>query len=451
MLLEPVPAPDPARGLRRQAFARRPMTLSEPSALEAAQQALAGQRPVQAAALFERAIAEEPDSLPARMGRARCAMLAGDPALAVAHLEAAVRIEPGNAAVARSLGVALLAAGSLDAAAAALERARTLQPRDPMTRLHLGQLHERRGQPRAAAQAYYRALVSAQAQGLWLDRASTPPHLQRAVLQAMDLVDRERRAALDGVLQPLRERHGTAALGRVERCLQGHLKTLALQPLDEQQRPRFLYFPDLPATRYFERNLFPWIDALEAATVEVRAEAQAVLATEGALQPFLKFDSAEQVDQYLGRGDAPPSWDACFFWRDGVRNDAHHARCPRTSALLESLPLVRIREHAPEICFSVLAPGTHILPHTGVSNLRVVVHLPLIVPADCAIVVGGETHAWREGEAVVFDDTFVHEAWNRGPTRRVILLMDTWNPYLTEVEREALAALVGAIGDFNRE
>lgn len=427
------------------------MTSTELSPLDAAQQALAGQHPAQAAALFERAIAQDPLSLPARVGRARCAMLQGDPTLAVRHLEAAAQIEPDNGAVARSLGVALLAAGSLDAATGALERARALQPRDPMTRLHLGQVRERRGQPRAAAQAYYRALVAAQAQGLWLDRASTPPHLQRAVLQAMDLVDRERRAALDGVLQPLRERHGVTALARVERCLQGHLKTLALKPLDEQQRPRFLYFPDLPSTRYFKRSLFPWIDQLEAATADVRAEAQSILAADGALQPFLKFDSAEQVGQYLGGGDAPPSWDAYFFWRDGVRNDAHHARCPRTSALLESLPLVRIREHAPEICFSVLAPGTHILPHTGVSNLRVVVHLPLIVPADCAIVVGGEAHAWREGEVVVFDDTFVHEAWNRGPSRRVILLMDTWNPHLSEVERGALAELVGAIGDFNRD
>ena len=427
------------------------MTSTEPSLLDSAQQALAGQQPAQAAVLFERAIADDPQSLPARVGRARCAMLQGDPTLAVRHLEAAAGIDPDNAAVKRSLGVALLAAGSLDAAAAALERARALQPRDPMTRLHLGQLRERQGQPRAAAQAYYRALVAAQAQGLWLDRASTPPHLQRAVLQAMDLVDRERRATLDGVLAPLRERHGAAALARVARCLEGHLKTLALQPLDEQQRPRFLSFPDLPSTRYFERSLFPWIETLETATAAVRDEAQAVLSTEGALQPFLKFDSAEQVGQYLGGGDAPPAWDAFFFWRDGVRNDAHHARCPRTSALLESLPLVRIREHAPEICFSVLAPGTHILPHTGVSNLRVVVHLPLIVPADCAIVVGGESHAWREGEVVVFDDTFVHEAWNRGSSRRVILLMDTWNPHLSEVEREALAELVGAIGDFNRD
>lgn len=427
------------------------MASTTPSPLEAAQQAFAEQRYAQAATLFERALAEQPASIEARVGRARCAMLAGQPALAAGHLQAAAAADPGNAAVARSLGVALLAQDSLDAAAGEFERARALQPGDPLARLHLGQVRERQGRSRAAAQSYYRALVAAQARGQWLDRASTPPHLQRAVLQAMDLVDRERRSALDGVLAPLRERHGREALARVAHCLEVHLKAVAAKPLDEQQRPRFLFVPGLPSTRYFERALFPWIASLEAATEAVREEARAILDAEGALQPFLKFDSEEQVGQYLGRGDAPPAWDAYFFWRDGVRDGAHHAQCPRTSALLESLPLVRIREHAPEICFSVLAPGTLILPHTGVSNLRVVVHLPLIVPADCAIEVGGQVHAWREGEVVVFDDTFVHQAWNRGPSRRVILLMDTWNPHLDAVEREALAELVGAIGDFNRE
>ncbi|HET7923452.1 MAG TPA: aspartyl/asparaginyl beta-hydroxylase domain-containing protein, partial [Rhodanobacteraceae bacterium] len=48
-----------------------------------------------------------------------------------------------------------------------------------------------------------------------------------------------------------------------------------------------------------------------------------------------------------------------------------------------------------------------------------------------------------------FDDTFEHEAWNRTGKTRVVMLMDVWNPYLTEVEREALTALVPAIGEFN--
>ena len=123
------------------------------------------------------------------------------------------------------------------------------------------------------------------------------------------------------------------------------------------------------------------------------------------MQPFLTFDSEVQLAKYLGGGATQPSWDAFFFYRDGVRVDASHLRCPQTSAVLESLPLVRIRQHAPEICYSVLAPGTHILAHTGVTNISMVVHLPLIVPADCAIEVGGQTYAWREGEVVVFDDT----------------------------------------------
>ena len=110
---------------------------------------------------------------------------------------------------------------------------------------------------------------------------------------------------------------------------------------------------------------------------------------------------------------------------------------------------MRIREHAPEVCFSVLTPGTHILPHRGVTNTRLVTHLPLIVPENCAIVVGGEKREWREGECFTFDDTFEHEAWNRGASTRVVMLIDCWNPYLTEIERDAVTLLVGAIGDFN--
>jgi len=100
--------------------------------------------------------------------------------------------------------------------------------------------------------------------------------------------------------------------------------------------------------------------------------------------------------------------------------------------------------------FSVLTPGTHILPHRGVTNTRTVCHLPLVVPEDCALVVGGERHDWREGRAVAFDDTYEHEAWNRGSRTRVVLIFDVWNPHLTAAERDAVAALVAAMGDFNR-
>ena len=77
-------------------------------------------------------------------------------------------------------------------------------------------------------------------------------------------------------------------------------------------------------------------------------------------------------------------------------------------------------------------------------------HLPLVVPDGCALnLVDRGTHVWKEGELVMFDDTYLHEAWNRSDSPRVILLMDCWNPYLTPVERHAMAQLVQMIGSLN--
>jgi aspartate beta-hydroxylase len=65
--------------------------------------------------------------------------------------------------------------------------------------------------------------------------------------------------------------------------------------------------------------------------------------------------------------------------------------------------------------------------------------------------VGVEQLRWEVGRCFAFDDTYEHEAWNRSDRTRAILLADIWNPYLRSAEREALAELVGVIGDFNRQ
>jgi aspartate beta-hydroxylase len=149
---------------------------------------------------------------------------------------------------------------------------------------------------------------------------------------------------------------------------------------------------------------------------------------------------------YLGGAAAQPAWDAFFFYRHAKRYDEHHARAPVTSALLESIELCRVRHQAPEILFSVLRPQSTIMPHYGVTNTRLVFHLPLLVPPDCALnVVDRGTHAWREGEPMMFDDTYLHEAWNRSDHVRVILLMDCWNPHLSDAEKHAVRLLVEAI------
>ena len=91
--------------------------------------------------------------------------------------------------------------------------------------------------------------------------------------------------------------------------------------------------------------------------------------------------------------------------------------------------------------FSILQAGKHIPPHTGVTNTRTIIHLPLIVPPGCEFRVGGETREWREGEAFAFDDTIEHEAWNRSDRDRAVLILDCWNPHLSERERAMICRL----------
>ena len=94
--------------------------------------------------------------------------------------------------------------------------------------------------------------------------------------------------------------------------------------------------------------------------------------------------------------------------------------------------------------FSLLAPHTHIPPHVGVANFRLLCHLPLIVPNRCWFRVGAETRDFAEGESWVFDDTIEHEAKNETDRLRVILIFDLWHPDLSPAERSAIQAAVSA-------
>ena len=101
---------------------------------------------------------------------------------------------------------------------------------------------------------------------------------------------------------------------------------------------------------------------------------------------------------------------------NGERVEANARHCPTVMALLGGLDQPIVAGRSPNAMFSLLAPGAHIPPHTGVANTRLVCHLPLIVPPGCWFRVGAERRDWRVGEAWVFDDTIEHEAMN--PVRR---------------------------------
>jgi aspartate beta-hydroxylase len=417
--------------------------------IAAARQAATQGRIADAEIAYRRVLDVDAASTEALNFLAMCRLAQQQPAAAVELLERARAAAPHDAETHKSLGLAYRAGGDLARGAQALAEAVRLDPDYFVARLHLGVTLEALGRADDAVMQLFRAVRQAQAQHRWLDEATTPPGLRTTVLAAMRSIDEGRRRLFAASIAPLRARYGAAALTRVEQALAIYLGEVAPNRPDARQRPLFLFFPGIASQPYYDRAQFPWLAALERETGAIRTELVNMLAADRGFEPFLRVDSNADLDDYLRGPDGRHAWQGFFFYRHGERRDDNAARCPHTAQVLDALPIVRIREHAPEVLFSVLTPGAHILPHHGVTNTRLVTHLPLVVPPDCALRVGGIDHAWEEGRCVVFDDTYEHEAWNRSDRTRVVLILDTWHPDLTEVERAAVTDLVEAIGQFN--
>lgn len=381
--------------------------------------------------------------------RGRALMLSGDARSARAVL-ASHAGESAPAQLNALFGHACLAEGDVEAALVAYAHALATHPDDFLVRLQYAEALDAALRGDDALPEYFRAVLTAQRRGRWLGDDTTAPGLRERVRRAMDIIDGGRRALVDDLLRPHRERFGAPALARVVEGLEIYLGDRPA-PASDGRRPKFLHLPSLPQDVYFDRAHFPWYAALEDAAATIADEMSRVLALGTGLEPFLKVSSTDEEEAYLGGTPGARSWDGYFFYRHGRRFDDHHAECPATSRALDSVPLTHIRDHGPEVLFSVLAPGTHIKPHVGVTNTRLVTHLALRIPeGDCRLRAAGIDRAWTPGRCFTFDDTWLHEAWNRTGETRVVMLMDTWNPYLTPEERVVIADVVERIGDFNR-
>lgn len=298
-----------------------------------------------------------------------------------------------------------------------------------------GDLYERCGDRRSAA-SYYQTAVNAAA-----GAAQLPPLLAQAVgraAQAAESIQREFAAHLDARLAAT----GAASVPRVAQAL----KLLNGRRRVYLQEPTSFYFPGLPQIEWYERSAFPWIEAVEAAADEMRDELLAVMAEGVGFRPYVEADPNRPpaLDPMLG--DA--SWSAFHLFAKGEPHPENAPCCPRTLAALAAAPLPYIAGRSPMALFSMLRPGAAIAPHNGLLNTRLICHLPLVVPPDCALRVGNEVREWEMGRTLIFDDSIEHEAWNRSDETRVILLFEIWRPEISSEERAALTALFEAIGDF---
>lgn len=101
-----------------------------------------------------------------------------------------------------------------------------------------------------------------------------------------------------------------------------------------------------------------------------------------------------------------------------VRVEENCIAFPATTGILDKIPSLLTAG------FSRLGANCRIRPHRGCDPNVLRVHLGLHVPDNCGIRVRGQTRRWNEGACLVFDDTFIHEAWNRASVPRTILLID---------------------------
>lgn len=198
------------------------------------------------------------------------------------------------------------------------------------------------------------------------------------------------------------------------------------------QRPLIFYMPDLPALEIESNDAFPWVASLEAATGLIRSEYEAALGADA--QPYVPEGTNGGSWEKLG---GSLDWSAIHLYQDAKAMPVMD-RFPATREALRAVDLARIDGVPMEVFFSRLKPGAHIPPHHGLTNTRVTVHLPLIVPDQCEIRVGEQRHIWQQGRVFAFDDSFEHEAWNRSDVDRVVLIFEAYHPDLSMREREAI-------------
>jgi hypothetical protein len=185
------------------------------------------------------------------------------------------------------------------------------------------------------------------------------------------------------------------------------------------RHPRMALYPGLPSRPWYEAADFAIARALEENFGQIRDEA-------------LNLERAAFHREIEGiRRDG--SWDVFFLYERGLKMNENCALCPVTARIVEEQPAMRTLNGL--IYFSRMSPGTHIQPHRGTTNMRVRCHLGLRIPAgDCALRVGTETRQWQQGRAIVFDDNYEHEVWNRTGEDRIVLIVDLWHPDLTPPE-----------------
>ncbi len=164
---------------------------------------------------------------------------------------------------------------------------------------------------------------------------------------------------------------------------------------------------------------FSWVPQLENAYGDIREELDNLLKHPEDIPAFHQLSPDQKR---ISKGN---NWKTFGFYVYGNRVDDNCNLCPKTAAVLDSLPGMRTA------MFSILAPHYHIVPHKGPTRAVVRAHLGLKVPTDWEKVwirVDDKILNWHEGKVMIFDDTYEHEVRNDTDETRAVLFIDIDRP-----------------------
>lgn len=352
------------------------------------------------------------------------------------------------AAAAAWLGLAYSCADLGDEATAdrAVNQALALEPGNLRALLFKADRLVRSGAPRKSLALYGRALRVASA-----GSGPLSPDVQQGLKRAQAVTERYAAEYGDFLMNALQAK-GYRAAEASSRFNQSLEICLGRKQVYHQEPSRF-YFPGLPQRQFYERGEFPWLADVEASTDRIRDELLAVMAERDRFTPYLQSSQDfPESDPSAAKIRNNPDWGALYLWEYGCLVQENAVRLTQAVKALEVAPLPQVQGQLPIVLFSRLAAHTHIPPHHGMLNTRLICHLPLIVPKNCGTLrCGNEHRVWVEGQTLTFDDSIEHEAWNKSDQERIVLLFDIWRPELTPEERELVARVLEIVKEYNEQ
>jgi aspartyl/asparaginyl beta-hydroxylase (cupin superfamily) len=167
-------------------------------------------------------------------------------------------------------------------------------------------------------------------------------------------------------------------------------------------------------------QMLPALRVVDRAYPDIRAEIAPVLAERAALPRFHDVDPAQANIS----ATTPHDWRVMHLWLMGTPVEPHWSRFPKTARALTAVPDLF------SATVSILDAGKSVPAHNGPTCGYLRYHLGLVVPAEDPprIRVKDQYYTWREGESVLFDDSWEHEVFNTAKEPRVVLIVDVLRP-----------------------